>query len=208
MSLKTNRCLPFLFAVLSLSVLTYSNQPESSPGEIMAQMAELGKELATPDENHLFLTQLAGEWTTSSTMMGMEPTSGSASYEMILGGRFLDGTHEGVVMGIPFQGRLTFGYDTYKHKFVASFIDDLGTSLRYAEGTLDKSGAVLSLWGQMDEWMTDEHDKMVLYRIQIQSPTSFTFEIHDLALGDESKVIEVQYIKRAPSEEGALGEQS
>jgi hypothetical protein len=103
--------------------------------------------------------------------------------------------HDGDFMGVPFIGRLTLGYDNYKHKFVASFIDNLGTSMRNAEGLLDRSETVLSLWGEMDEWMTDEHDKLVLYRYQIVDSNTIVFEIHDLALGQDSKVIEVTYTR-------------
>jgi len=174
----------------------YASVQEEVPGETMARMMKLGEELAKPNENHVFLSKLAGEWTTSSTLMGMQPTLGNASYSMILGNRYLDGMHDGTFMSVPYLGRLTIGYDNYKHKFVASFIDDLGTSIRPAEGVLDRTGNVLSLWGTMDEWLTDEHDKPVLYRYRIIDETRFSFEVHDLSMGNDSKVIEVTYTRK------------
>ncbi len=193
MNAYTKHIITFILVVSTVPLLTYSQQQNEVPAETMARMMKLGEELATPNTNHTFLEKMAGQWRTSSTVMGMEPSSGSASYSMILGNRFLDGMHDGDFMGIPFIGRLTLGYDNYKHKFVASFIDNLGTSMRSAEGLLDRSGTVLSLWGEMDEWLTDEHDKMVLYRYQIVDSNTIQFEIHDLALGNDSKVIEVTY---------------
>lgn len=183
--------LPLVISTMTL--LTYSQQQNEVPAETMARMMKLGEQLATPNSNHFFLEKFAGQWKTSSTVMGMEPSSGSASYSMILGNRFLDGMHDGDFMGVPFIGRLTLGYDNYKHKFVASFIDNLGTSMRSAEGLLDRTGKKLSLWGEMDEWLTDEHDKMVLYQYQIVDSNTILFEIHDLALEKDSKVIEVTY---------------
>ena len=163
------------------------------PGETLARMQRLAEELATPNSNHDFLAQMAGEWITSSSVLGMEPSTGTASYNMILCKRFLDGTHDGTFMSIPFEGRLTIGYDNYKHKFVATFFDNLGTSIRSAEGMLDRRGKTLTLWGTMDEWMTDEHDKPVMYKYIMLDESHFNFEVHDLALGDSSKVITVTY---------------
>ena len=77
---------------------------------------------------------------------------------------------------------MTVGFDNYKNKFVAVFIDTLGTSMRTAEGMLDRTKTSLSLWGTMDEWMTDEHDKPVMYRYNIIDHDHFDLEIHDLGI--------------------------
>lgn len=193
MNNQTKLIIPISIAILSISLLSYSYQQSEVPGETMARMMKLGEELATPNANHTYLAGMAGDWRTTSTVMGMEPSPGTASYEMILGNRYLDGMHDGDFMGIPFDGRLTIGYDNYKHKFVASFIDNLGTSMRSAEGMLDRTGTILSLWGSMDEWLTDEHDKPVLYRYIFVSDKQFLFQVHDLGIGNNSKVIEVVY---------------
>lgn len=196
MNVQNNQFISLSIAILGFTLLSYSNQPDEVPGETMARMMKLGEELATPNANHAYLSQMAGDWNTSSSVMGMEPSSGNASYGMILGERFLDGMHDGTFMGIPFEGRLTIGYDNYKHKFIASYIDNLGTSIRIAEGMLDQTGTVLSLWGPMDEWMTDEHDKPVLYSYRIIDINHFVFEVHDLGMGDDSKVIVVTYTRK------------
>ena len=65
--------------------------------------------------------------------------------------------------------------------------------MRSAEGMLDRTGTILSLWGVMDEWMTGEHDKPVLYRYVVVSDIQILFEVHDLGLGKDSKVITVLY---------------
>jgi len=196
MNVQTKQIITLSIAVLGFTLLSFSNQQSEVPGETMARMMKLGEELAKPNVNHAYLAMMAGDWSTSSSVMGMKPTSGSASYGMILGGRFLDGMHDGNFMGIPFEGRLTIGYDNYKHKFVASYLDNLGTSIRNAEGMLDQTGTILSLWGPMDEWMTDEHDKPVLYRYRFIDNNHFVFEVHDLGMGDDSKVILVTYTRK------------
>ena len=195
MNVQATQIIPLSIAILGISLVSYSIQKDEVPGETIARMMKLGEELATPNTNHAYLARMAGDWTTSSTVMGMEPSSGSATYDMILGDRYLDGLHDGHFMGVPFEGRVTIGYDNYKHKFVASYIDNLGTSIRNAEGMLDQSKTTLSLWGTMDEWMTDEHDKPVMYRYRIINENTFSFEVHDLAMGNHSKVIEVLYTR-------------
>jgi len=182
--------------IASLAIVSIATTTDVVPGQTLARMEKLGKDLATPNSNHQILEKLAGEWNTVQTFMDTSPTAGTASYEMIYDNRFLDGTHTSSIFGIPFEGRLTIGYDNYKHKYVISFIDNLGTALRTAEGMLDKSGEVLSLWGTMDEWMTDEHDKPVMYQFKFIDKDTFFLGIHDLSILDKnSLVIAVTYTR-------------
>lgn len=190
----------FFAFLCTISVLTFyalaidEAPPEEGPGETMARMLKLGEQLATPNENHIFLQKLTGQWTTRSSILNLPPESGTAKNTMILGKRFLDGSYQGSFAGVSFAGRMLLGYDNYKHKFVATFIDSLGTSMRSAEGLLDQSGSVLSLWGTMDEWMTDEHDKPVMYRYRIIDKDHYVLEVHDLSiLSGDTLVINVQY---------------
>jgi hypothetical protein len=182
--------------IASLAFVAIATHTDEVPGQTLARMDQLGKELATPNSHHKILEKLAGEWDTESRVMGMDPTSGKASHEMIYDNRFLNGTHTGMFFGIQFESRLTIGYDNYKHKYVISIIDNLGTSLRTAEGILNNSENVLSFWGTMDEWMSDEHDKPVMYQFKFIDKDIFTLSIHDLAIIDkDSLVIAVTYTR-------------
>ena len=193
----TKGALMLIKAVTIVTILSLAVSPPENevPGETLARMQQLGEELATPNKHHKFLEQMAGEWLTESSFMELEPTTGTASYSMILGDRYLDGFHQGDFMGAFHKGRLTVTFDNYKNKYVATFINNLTTTLLYAEGLVDQSGKVLSLWGTMDEWLTDEHDKPVLYRFTIVDEDNYIFEVHDVSLGDNSKVIEVLYTR-------------
>ena len=164
----------------------------------MAKMLKLGEELATPNENHLFLKKLTGNWVTTSSIMDMPEEFGTSTNEMILGDRFIESSYKGTLFGVKYTGRMTVGFDNYKNKFVAVFIDTLGTSMRTAEGMLDRTKTSLSLWGEMDEWMTDEHDKPVMYRYNINDHDHFDLEIHDLGIvGGESRVITVKFERKS-----------
>ena len=179
--------------ILGFTIYSMAAPPNEVPGETLARMAKLGEELATPNENHAFLERFSGEWVTSSTVMGLPQEEGKASYNMIFSGRFLNGDLSGTFAKVPYIGRVTIGYDNYKHKYVATFLDDLGTSIRTAEGMLDRTGNILSLWGTMDEWMTEEHDKPVMYRFILIDENNFIFEVHDLAIDLNSVVITTTY---------------
>ncbi len=195
MPILTKRPMLIVLALSSLSLFSFTSFQES-PGESLAKMEQLGEFLATPSEQHSFFQHFVGDWTTSTSVYGMEPSSGVASNNLILGDRYLEGTYSGALMGTPYEGKMTLGFDKYKRKYVVTFIDTLGTSIKYAEGMLDKSKRTLSLWGPMDEWMTGEHDKVVLYRFVIQDENHFSLSIHDLALHpSDTKVVEITYTR-------------
>ena len=145
MNVHPKYIITLLSAISVFTLITLAQQPQEVPGETLARMQKLGEELATPTSNHLFLHQFVGEWVTTTSVMGLDPTSGTASYKMILGGRYLDGSHDSTYLGIPFNARTTIGYDNYKRKFVYSSIDDLSTTMLSAEGILNKSSKVLSI---------------------------------------------------------------
>ncbi len=183
---------------LTIAHISFASNQEvqEGPGEALAKMIEKGEALATPGSSHAFLEQLTGKWKTTSTVMGSEPQFGTAKAEMILGGRFLEMSYEGDFMGIKLKGKTILGYDNYKHKFTGVFLDNLNTSIRTAEGTLDQSGKILSLWGTIDEWMTDEHDKPVSYRYRIMKDGTIALEVHDLTIVDgETQVVEITFRK-------------
>ncbi|MBT4584069.1 MAG: DUF1579 family protein [Phycisphaerae bacterium] len=186
-----------ILMTLSLSsVITSSLQTPEGPGEYLAKMMKKGEIYAAPSDQHSFLERFTGTWTTSSIVMDTEPQKGTSKNTMILGGRFLEMGYQGDFLGIELEGKVTLGFDNYKHKFTVVYIDNLNTSTRTAEGILDKSGDVLTLWGTTDEWMTDEHDKPVMYRYTMRNPSTIVFEVHDLSIvSGETKVIEVTYTK-------------
>ena len=166
----------------------------------MAEMMARGEDLATVGIEHEWLAQMAGDWETEMSFMGVPGDPGSPGFahsEMLYGGRFLEIRFKGPFMGQHFAGRSVIGFDNYKKKYTAVFFDSLGTSLRTAEGLLDRDRMILSLWGVMDEWMTDEHDCPVMYRYRMLDPDHFILEVHDLGIvPGETKVVELKYRRK------------
>jgi len=156
----------------------------------MQRMMQLAEKLATPGEAHKRLDYFVGEWDTSTIVMGMPSEAGTQSIKWILGGRQLQSDVNGTLMGRPFEGFGLLGYDNYKKKYTSVWCDSQSTTLLTSEGLADQSGKVITLYGTMDEWMNDTHDKAVKYVYRIVDEDTYEFEIHDLGIvpGD-TKVI-------------------
>ncbi len=113
--------------------------------------------LATPTENHRALAPLVGRFTlVSKSWMDAdsapEEMRGTMENRWILGGRFVQGTLESRMSGMPIEGVQTLGFDNAKQRYVATWIDSLGTSMMpVMEGSADASGKVITFTGTMDD---------------------------------------------------------
>ena len=157
---------------------------------------------ATPGAGHKALEPLVGEWDVSARFWTGGPdgpaneSKGVAKTRWILGGRYLQEEFSGEMMQQPFQGIGTTAYDNLKQKYLSTWIDSMGTGMFISEGTLDDSRKVLTFLGKMDEPMTGEKDKPTKYIIRILSDDKHTMEMHDLSLGEKSKVFEMTYTRK------------
>jgi hypothetical protein len=118
---------------------------------------EMMQKLATPGAGHKKIESWAGTWTAKMTMW-MDPTKepakseGTCELKWVLGGRFLQQTYEGQFMGGPFSGEGFTGYDNYKKKYVATWMDTSGTSMLNMSGGFDKAGKTLTMTGKYDDF--------------------------------------------------------
>ena len=176
----------------------------------MAEMMKKMEELAAPGPEHQKLASLAGEWETEAQCYMAGPdspptvTKGTCKGKMILAGRFLQEEFEGDMMGKKFHGIGLMGYDKFNKKYVNTWIDDMGTGIFASEGTCDASGKVLTLTGKMDDPMTGQKGKEMRLVTRILSPDKHTFEMHDVALGEKSKVMEITYVRKNGTASGSL----
>ncbi len=171
----------------------------------MEQMMKRMEELAAPAPEHKVLASMAGEWDAEMRCYMGNPegqstvTRGTRRSRMILGGRFLQEEFQGEMMGKKFTGMGLTGYDKFNKKYVSVWTDDMGTGMFTSEGASDESGKVLTFNGKMDEPMTGEKAKPVRVVTRILSPDKHVFEMHDLVLGDKSKVMEITYTRKRAS---------
>lgn len=193
--------LPALLALTFLASRTLAQEPDGGAGnEDMDAMMKMWEKVSTPGEEHARLNDMVGSWTTKTTMW-MDPenpmvSTGTAEVRWILGGRFLQQEFSGEMMGKPFDGIGITGYDIYNMKYVSFWIDNSSTAFFTSEGSFDQSGTVLTMYGKMDEWMTGERDKNVKYVTRFSGKDASVFEIHDLAIGENAKVVRIEYARK------------
>ena len=137
-----------------------SGQP--NPQEMMKQMMNMSK----LNENHKLLTDLDGNWNyTIKFWMNPDPNAppqqskGTASRKSVMGGRYvvMDVTgkmqmpgEDGKMKEMLFKGMGVEGYDNVKQKFVASWIDNMGTGIQFSDGTYDPATKTLTYTSEIE----------------------------------------------------------
>lgn len=130
--------------------------PAAAPDQ--KAMMDAWMKFATPGPGHKALEPLVGTWNAKVTSW-MSPGSAPVSSEgvsetaWVLGGRYLQQKHEGSFMGQPFSGLGYTAYDNYKKQYLATWMDNMGTSILSMAGTADAAGKVLSMEGKMDDFV-------------------------------------------------------
>jgi len=172
-------------------------------GNLIAQTPEEQKayaEYMTPGPTQQMIAKSAGNWTGTVTMWSPENAPMATSTlettnAMILGGRYLQATHKGTMMGQPFEGIGVTGFDNSKKVFVSSWVDNMGTGMIYMEGSWDAATNSIKLSGKNTDPITgkdvpirevlkfvdDNHQELVMY---------FTEK------GKEFKGMEIKYVRK------------
>jgi len=179
-----------------------ASKPAPGAAPDMEEMMKKMQAFATPGDSHKALEALVGEWDVEASYpMGgpgaaVTTSKGTAKSKWILGGRYVQEEFTGEMMGRPFKGIGVTGYDNFRKKYVSTWMDDMGTGIFISEGSADAERKVFTFLGKMDEPVTGEKDKPTKYVVQILSPDKHHFEMHDLSLGDKSKVFEMTYTRK------------
>lgn len=123
--------------------------------KVMEAMADA----ATPGDQHKYLGRMVGDWTYTSKFWmapGQPPmeSTGTMHAEWILGGRYVQSTWKGELMGQPFEGRGTDGYDKVTGKFFSAWLDNAGLGIFVQTGDCDLAKKVCTLSGEMVDPMT------------------------------------------------------
>jgi hypothetical protein len=176
----------------------------AGPGQDqMAERMKKWKEISTPGDEHKKLDAFVGTWDVETRMWmgrpGASPTTtkGSTTYAWTVGGRYLRQDFQGEMAGMPVEGQGFAGYDNFEKKYVGVWMDNTSTAIFGMEGTMNKEGTVLTMYGKMDEWMTGEVGKMSKYVFRIPNKDRIIFEIHDLAIGEpNTKVVEMTFTRK------------
>ena len=197
--------LPFkgiLLCALAAGVFAAMADDKAAPaGPSQDEMMKAWTAQATPGATHKALEGTVGSWDVK-TKMWMAPgappaeSSGTSENQMILGGRFLEQRYSGSMMGQPFNGIGVTGYDNYKKKVVATWIDSASTSIMEMEGSADKTGKVITCFGTMNDVVAKKPMKLKS-RVTIVDADHHKYESwHTGADGKWFQDLEITYTRK------------
>lgn len=170
-------------------------------GSAFAQNAEMDAmmkawtDYMTPGKEHKELGTSVGNWK-ASLKMWMDPTQAPTemesrvSNEMILGGRYLVSKYKGEMMGMPFEGISTLGFDNATKKYVSSWIDNMGTGLMYMEGMWNDAVKGIEFKGMGVDPVSGKEVPMRQV-FMIKDDKTQVMEMYDSKTGKELKTMEI-----------------
>src|SRR6266540_6556560 len=178
---------------------------QPNPQEMMKQMMEMSK----LNENHKLLADMNGNWNyTIKFWMNPDPNAppqqskGTATRKSVLGGRYFEMDvsgkmqmpgEDGKMKDIQFKGMAIEGYDNAKKKFVASWIDNMGTGIQSSEGTYDPATKTFTYNLEMEPMPGMK--SQVREVIKIADNNHMTLEWYENQGGGEKKTMEIGYIR-------------
>ncbi len=178
-----------------------SSTPAAMPELDSATKMKNWQAYATPSDPHKLLAQMNGTWDAEMSFWekeGAPPmvSKAKAVNKMIFNGLYQVSTYTGNVMGAPFEGISTTGYDNHTKVFVASWIDNLGSGLTKMEGTYNEADKTLTLTGKMmDAGLAREYDNRQV--LKIIDDKNHVMEMYGPKPGGggEYKMMEIKYTK-------------
>src|SRR6266852_583800 len=183
-----------------------TGQPNAA--DMMKQMMELSK----LNENHKLLSSLDGNWN-YTIKFWMKPdhsappqeSKGTATRKSIMGGRYVmmdvSGKmqmpgEDGKMKDIMFKGMGMEGYDNVKKKFVASWIDNMGTGIEFSEGKYDPATKTFTYSMEMEP--VPGMKTKVREVLKLVDDTHMFLEWYETpSKGKEKKTMEIAYTKKS-----------
>lgn len=150
-----------LFFPVAVLLLVVNLQAQNQQEEMKAYMESI-----SPGPMHKMLAKMSGEWKTVTTFLdpatgGEMKSEGAATFEIILGGRYMKSIHSGTMMGMPFEGFGLDAYDNVAKEFVSIWADNMGTGIMLMKGKYDEKTNSLTFTGEGLEPMSKQ---MMKYR--------------------------------------------
>jgi len=183
-----------------------AGKPGAKPSE--SEMMEKMMELSKPGENHRLLARGVGTWTYTAKMwMNPDPKAapaeahGQSVARVAMDGRFLISDYtgkmpmpgpDGKMTEMDFKGMSVEGYDNVQKKFVATWIDNMGTGVMNLEGLYrDSSFTFHGEYEPMPGMKTKVREI-----IKVVDQNHRTFEFFEYRDGNEVKTMEIQFTRK------------
>jgi hypothetical protein len=178
---------------------------QPNPQEMMKQMMEMSK----LNENHKLLADMNGNWNyTIKFWMNPDPNAppqqskGTATRKSVMGGRYfamdVSGkmqmpAEDGKMKDVQFKGMAIEGYDNTKKKFVASWIDNMGTGIQSSEGTYDPATKTFTYNMEMEPMPGMK--QQVREVLKVTDKDHMMLEWYENRGGQEKKTMEIAYTR-------------
>ena len=175
--------------------------PAASAAAAQQAMMDAMTKAMTPGENHKLLSSLDGNWTFVNKYW-MDPSAppsestGTATRTTIMGGRYVQGTYKGVMMGMPFEGLGFDAYDNLSKRFVSSWMDNFGTGLTVLTGTYNPATKTLTYTGEEADLMKPTTKYKIRQAIRLESADRFVMEWFETRAGKEVRTMEIVYTRK------------
>jgi hypothetical protein len=167
--------------------------------EDQAAMMAAYMEKMQPGPAHAMLAQLVGDWayTITSYENPEQPMTmtGESTKKMVMGGRYLEETTSGEMMGMPFEGVAITGFDNTSGEFQSIWFDNMSTGMMMAEGPFAE-GAPMVMMGEYTNPMTGDTQnvKMVTEIVDADNHTFKWITVGDD--GTETTMMEIAYVRK------------
>ncbi len=175
--------LSFILILLSASANLTAQDVEPKVDMMKAMM---------PGPQHNELCELEGEWVVRTEFLGIKTPAiwGRSTWKSILGGRFVEGTTEGFMMGMTVTSRDLLGYDNTKKVFTSLSLSTLATGAMHSEGLKQADGSV-EYRGTIFEYPTPEGRPFRV--VMKQEQNHYWVDVYDQASPKvEKKVVEIR----------------
>ena len=173
----------------------------TAPPMDSAAMMKAWMDFATPGAMHTWMVKTNGTWEAEvSQWMDAKapPTKMKATnvQTAAMGGRYVLGKFSTTMMGQPFEGMSTMGYDNGKKMFVSTWVDNMGTGIIYMTGTYDEGNKMLRLSGKQTDPMTGK-DTDIREEMKMIDDNSYTMTMYGTGMdGKEMKFMEGTFTKK------------
>ncbi|MCA9398148.1 MAG: DUF1579 domain-containing protein [Candidatus Omnitrophica bacterium] len=156
--MKTRVLTVFLTIMMILGSSSLGLAEEQMPvGEMDAAQKKIMQQMqaySTPNEHHDVLKKMVGTWSAEVKYWmapGGEPqtSQGTGELELIMGGRFLQQSFTGDVMGEVFEGVGILGYDNIRQEYQNIWFDNMSTGLMMSTGQYNSESQMIKEEGML-----------------------------------------------------------
>lgn len=184
---------------LCFTIGAFADEAKTMDKAAMDQMMAKWMAFATPGDAQKMMAGMVGTWDAIVTDYSSgTPTEskGVSTYTTIMDGRYLQEMVEGTVMGGPFHGMGTYAYDNMQKKYIATWVDTMGTGIMISTGTSTDGGKTINYTGTGSDPMAGKVQtyRSVMHNIDADHAR---YEMFGPGMdGKEMKMMEINYTRR------------